>query len=234
MTGEADVSRSSGARQTVAMTLAQLLVLQTHDSTIDRLQYQRANLPEFAALATLADEEAYLLAQRVDVATRRDELARDQKRLEDEAASITSRIDVENERLYSGAVSGHKDLIALQHEVEVLGMRRGEAEDQILELMELAEPLDEQLAGFDRKLADVAQRRAAVTASVDESQSTFDREIAVEQESRVAAAAGIDLALIQLYESDRVARGGVAICRLVDTRSRSPSPVSPKRPSRSS
>ena len=92
------------------MTLAQLLVVQEHDSAIDRLVHSRANLPEFTALAQLDDEQAHLDAERAKVAEQRHQVEREQKRHEDEAALITDRIDQENERLYSGSVTAHKDL----------------------------------------------------------------------------------------------------------------------------
>ncbi len=40
---------------TTPMTLAQLLVVQTHDSAIDRLVHSRTTLPEFAVLKMLDD-----------------------------------------------------------------------------------------------------------------------------------------------------------------------------------
>lgn len=198
------------------MTLAQLLVVQNHDSTIDRLLHSRTTLPEFAVLAMLDDEQAHLDAERAKVADERHQIAREQKRLEDEAAIITDRIDLENERLYNGSVTAHKDLQALQHEVQTLGARRSDIEDQILEAMEQGDPLDTTLAAFDEKLASVEARRVEATESLAASQAEIDAEVVVQRDQRAEAVREVEPALVQIYEAARAALGGVGICRLID------------------
>lgn len=198
------------------MSLAQLLVVQAHDSAIDRLAHNRANLPEFQALAAIDEEQAHLDAERAAVAEARHKVEREQKRLEDEAALITERIDRENVRLYDGSVTAHKDLQAIQAEVATLGTRRTEIEDHVIEAMEQGEPLDVSLADFDRKLADVDARRAQATASLAESQAAIDAESASEVEQRSAAAEQVSADLLAQYETSRKDCGGVGVCRLLD------------------
>jgi predicted nucleic acid-binding Zn-ribbon protein len=198
------------------MSLAQLLVVQAHDSAIDRLAHNRDNLPEFQALASIDEEQAHLETERAAVAEERHKVEREQKRLEDEAGLITERIDRENLRLYDGTVTAHKDLQAIQAEVATLGTRRAEIEDHVLEAMEQGEPLDASLAAFDRKLADVDARRAQATASLAESQAAIDAESSSETEQRVAAAEQVDAELLAHYETSRKNCGGVGVCRLLD------------------
>lgn len=198
------------------MTLAQLLVVQEHDSNIDRLAHSRTTLPEFAVLATLDDEQQHLDSRRAVVADERHALAREQKRLEDEAALVTERIDRETARLYDGTVTAHKDLQAMQEELATLGRRRDEIEDHVLEAMEQGEPLDEALGEFDDKLADVQRRRDETNASLASSQAEIDDEIAVERRRRGEAVAEVQPALVEAYEGSRRAHGGVGICRLID------------------
>ncbi|MFT4989844.1 MAG: hypothetical protein ACI9BK_002622, partial [Acidimicrobiales bacterium] len=90
------------------MTLAQLLVVQDHDSAIDRLTHSLTILPEFSVLTMLDDEQSYLETERAVVAEQRHEIEREEKRFEDEAAIVTSRINKENLRLYDGSVTAHK------------------------------------------------------------------------------------------------------------------------------
>ena len=198
------------------MTLAQLLVVQEHDSAIDRLTHARANLPEFQALATLDDEQAHLETERAAVADQRHQVARNQKRHEDEAALITDRIDKENERLYSGTVTAHKDLKAIQDELVTLGNRRDEIEDHVIEAMEAGEPLDATLADFDTKLADVETRRGLVTKSLEESQTKIDGELEEQREHRAQAVVDVEADLLAEYERSRASCGGLGICRLID------------------
>ena len=196
------------------MTLAQLLVVQAHDSAIDRLRHQRTTLPEFQALADCDEERTHLETQRAEVDERRHALAREQKRHEDEVAIIVDRRDKENERLYSGAVTAHKDLQAIQAELAVLAERQEGIEDQVLELMESIEPIDAELADFDAKLADVADRKANVEASLADSQAAIDAEIETETSARSEAIDGVDQALVTEYERCRADLGGVGIARL--------------------
>lgn len=198
------------------MTLAQLLVVQAHDSAIDRLAHSRENLPEFQALAALDDEQAHVEAQRAAIAEERHNVGREQKRLEDDAALITERIDRENLRLYDGSVTAHKDLQAIQAEVATLSDRRSEIEDGVLEAMEQGEPLDAALAEFDRKLADIDARRAQATASLAESQAAIDADSQSERNQRDEAAEQVTDDLLAQYETSRKNCGGVGVCRLLD------------------
>lgn len=196
------------------MTLAQLLVVQEHDSAIDRLTYRLANLPEQKALAECDDEKTHLDGVRAEVAERRHELTRTQKRLEDDVATIEARRDKENVLLYSGNVTAHKELKALQDELAVLATRQEGVEDEILEVMELAEPVDAELAVVDAQLASVAERRAALEEQMAEAQLAIGSETASEQAARVAAVEGIDADLLAEYERRRLDLGGVGIAVL--------------------
>lgn len=196
------------------MTLAQLLVVQAHDSAIDRLRHQRTTLPEFQALADCDEERDHLDAQRAEIAERRHALAREQKRHEDEVAIIEDRREKENERLYSGTVTAHKDLQAIQAELAVLAERQEGIEDQVLELMESIEPVDAELAAVDAKLADVAERRGKVEESLADSQAAIDTEIDTETAARQTAVGEVSDDLVAEYERCRTDLGGVGIARL--------------------
>ncbi|MEM7094327.1 MAG: C4-type zinc ribbon domain-containing protein [Actinomycetota bacterium] len=196
------------------MTLAQLLVLQAHDSAMDRLRHQRAQLPELQAIADCDDEAAHLHEHRAVLEEQRHALSREQKRHEDEVAIIEDRRASENDRLYSGTVTAHKDLQAIQAELDVLAQRQEAIEDQVLELMEQAEPLDEGLASFDTRLAQVAERRLGIETQLAESEAAIDAEISSEQDDRERAASEVDAGLLGAYERTRADLGGIAVGRL--------------------
>lgn len=196
------------------MTLEQLLVVQVHDSAIDQLTHRRANLPEMQAIADCDDERTHLEQARAKVAEGRHEIGRQQKRLEDEVALIEDRRTSENDRLYSGSVTAHKDLQAIQDELDVLADRQGNLEEQVLELMEAAEPIDAQLADFDAKLDAVAARRTVIEGQLAESQAAIDAEIADERTARSAALDGVSDELVAEYERVRSTSAGVGVARL--------------------
>ena len=198
------------------MTLEQLLVVQAHDSAVDRLTHSRANLAEFQVLAGLDDEQAHVESARAAVSDQRHEVSREQKRHEDDAALVTDRIDKENERLYSGSVTAHKDLQAIQHELVTLAERRDDIEDRVLEAMEAGEPLDAQLLELDQKLAGIEERRQQATESLGASQASIDAEIEAETQQRAEAVAAVAPDLVSTYEASRASCGGVGVCKLVD------------------
>ena len=68
--------------------LAQLLVVQEHDSAADHLRHRRATLAERAVLRSAETEVAALSPQLADARARRDEVVREVKRLDDESAAV--------------------------------------------------------------------------------------------------------------------------------------------------
>jgi predicted nucleic acid-binding Zn-ribbon protein len=198
------------------MTLAQLLVVQDHDSAIDRLTHSLTILPEFSVLTMLDDEQSYLETERAGVAEQRHEIEREEKRFEDEAAIVTSRINKENLRLYDGSVTAHKELQTIQDELVTLNRRRAEIEDHVLEAMEHGEPLDTSLGALDDNLISVEQRREQATESLEASQTTIRAEVESQQAQRSEAITKVDPELVSTYEQSRSDCGGVGICRLID------------------
>jgi len=191
-----------------------LLVVQGHDTNLDQLRHRLATLDE----RTTRDEAtARLDAVRAEAATvgaERDELARRLKRIEDEVASIDDKRKQHDARLYGGTVTNARELQDLQEEVDSLGRRITQLEDEELELMEQLEPLDERLAALaaDEATAGAALDAAelALTAAEAEIGAALDAEAARRDE----AGAGVDAALLAHYETLRAGGGGVGIARL--------------------
>lgn len=198
-----------------ANALKRLLVVQDHDRTLDALRHQREHLPQFAELDQLEAQRAAVDEESADVRGARHELERTQKRLEDEVAMIEARIADEDAKLYSGDVTAIKDLQALQDEIASLKSRQDGVEDQIIEVMEQAEPLDQQLAAFDERHQSIAQQREATQTTIAQEQERIDGEIAAEQQARTDAAADIADELVAEYDRIRSRPGAVGVARLV-------------------
>jgi predicted nucleic acid-binding Zn-ribbon protein len=99
-----------------------------------------------------------------------------------------------------------------------LSRRQRQLEDQELELMEQAEPLDAELVTFaaDRvKLDDLAM---SLMARIAEDEVTIDAELADVVAKRAEAVDGIPAELLSEYESLRGALGGIGVARLVGNR----------------
>ena len=108
--------------------------------------------------------------QRIEVLTR-------QKRLEDEAAIIQAKADVDDNRLYSGEITGLRDLQALQDEIKGLRSRQGALEERAIEALIEAEEFSEQADSLE------AQRIAS-----DERVTVLEAELAAAEAARRPAA----------------------------------------------
>ena len=198
--------------------LDDLLLVQEHDTAVDRLRHRRATLPERAELATLEDELAILERRRSEVGAQRDDVARRQNRLEDDLALVEAKIGEIEGRLYSGAVTVPRELQAMQGEVEALRRRRSTLEDLVLEAMTEREPLDDELASLDAERDQRDVSAARLRAAIAETEAAIEGELAAEGSAREEVAARHPPDLAALYEQLRAKLGGVGAARLVNGR----------------
>jgi predicted nucleic acid-binding Zn-ribbon protein len=196
-------------------SLQRLLAVQDNDRDIDALVHRRLTLPQFEDLEQLGAERQALEGEAELVQGDRHELERAQKRLEDEVAMLEDRTAQENAKLYGGDVTGMKDLQALQDEISGLKERQRLVEDQILEVMETAEPFDTQLAVFATKMSALDQRADELRASIDQEQDAIDAEKADTEGRRAEVAGGLSAELIEDYDNLRSQPGRVGVARLV-------------------
>ena len=192
-----------------------LLAVQAHDTRVDQLSHRLANLPERVRLAALADEVAEVDRQIATVDQRRGELSRSQQRLEDEIASLSERANQAEKQLYSGAVSNPRELQALQDDIASIRRRIGQIEDDELEIMELTEPVDAQLATLDAQREALDADTRSVEAALAETSTALEAERAEVLAERDAAAADVPSDLWPEYDRLRAQFGGIAIARLV-------------------
>ncbi|MBV8559155.1 MAG: hypothetical protein JO050_00180 [Acidimicrobiia bacterium] len=198
--------------------LEDLLVVQEHDSAVDRLRHRLDTLPAKTQLAEIEQQQAALEKTMAEVGGRRDEVVRRQQRHEDELASVEAKITDVEKRLYSGAVSAPRELQAMEADVGSLKRHRSDVEDRVLDAMQDREPLDAELTVLEQRRqalgSDGDQLRQAIAAQTAE----IDAELTTELEARRAAAAGIPDGLLSQYERLRATQGGVGAARLVNGR----------------
>ncbi len=198
--------------------LDDLLQVQDHDTAADRLRHRRANLPEMAQLATVADRLSALEASLATVTGRRDEVARREKRLDDEVAAVTTKAAEVSRVLYSGSVAAVRELQAMESEIESLKRRRTTLEDELLDVMEEREPLEAEIAELERERARLDAEAARLRAVVAEAQAALDAELEAELDARSRATAGLPPDLVSLYEQLRARSDGIGAARLVNGR----------------
>ncbi len=191
-----------------------LLSVQDHDTRIDQLRHRFETLPERAEL--VAGEQACreVDSQREAVQVSRLELQRNLKRNEDELAVLEDRIKRENDRLYSGEVTGTRELLTLQEEVDGFRSRRSDMENDALELMEAIEEIDAEVEALAASAVAADAGVADTREQLAEAEVVVQAEIEQERAARSTEVAEIPEAALASYEGLRARMGGVAVARL--------------------
>ena len=189
-----------------------LLDLQALDSKIvkiDRAVKVLAADPEIiAAGETVADAEA----ARREVA---EESAAAQHALTDiehQAEKVQTRIEKDRAQIEAGRGTA-RDMMALQHEIDSLTLKRGELETTELELMETAEEVAGRLVGVTASADGTAGQLAQLERARDEKAGELAAERATLVTERTELAGRIDPTLVGMYEK-RLAQRGIGAARL--------------------
>jgi len=198
----------------MSSSLARLLDLQELDIAIDQLRHRRANLPQRAELKRLAAATIDAAKTIQPVIDERSALARQEKRLEDDAATVNDKATSENKRLYSGSITSPRELQAIHEEIESLKRRQRDLEDHALDLMVQIEPLDTTIADSERGQRERDAQVEAITDQLTIAEAEIDAEVDSYAEKRAAVVAEVDPAVVVQYESLRKEFGGVAVARL--------------------
>lgn len=185
-----------------------LLDLQAADTAVSQLAHRRANLPEIAALAASAEQTERLRGEALELTTRLDDVAADQRRLENDVDAVQARAKRDDQRLTAGGIPG-KELEGLQHEITSLARRQSTLEDELLEIMEQREGIEAELAQIAAKQAAAEADRGELTAKRDASFAEIDAAAAQQSAQRAAVAEELPADLLALYDKVRAASGGV-------------------------
>lgn len=199
----------------VTNPLDRLLEVQGHDTRLDQLRHQLATLPAREERDAAAGRLAALDADLEAVRTRRAELGREQKRLEDEIALVADRRSHEEATLYGGTVTNARALQDLQEEIDALGRRITVLEDQDLEIMEQLEPVDARLAELDTARATTVTELEVAERALTAAEAELGVLVDAEADARASAVVGIPDDLLAEYEKLRSGRGGIGVARLV-------------------
>lgn len=188
-------------------------MVQEQDTTIDQLEHRIANLPERERVIELEAELVTLASETDEISEQRHVLEREQKRLEDEVALLEDKIERENAKLYSGEVTGVKELQALQDEIASLKRRQAELEDEVIVIMEEAEPVDEALSELATKKSGLDGQVAAVQKQITIIEAEIGADLDTARSAREGLASDVPADLLDTYASIRADTGGVGVAR---------------------
>lgn len=196
-------------------SLADLLDLQSVDLEIDRLLHERESLPQLDAYK--ATHEALAKAstrlEQAQAALRESNLAVDKTNGELEIAE--EKIGREQMRLYAGGLSA-RDADYMRREVEMLTRKKGEMEEEVLELMERSEEQEAEVEAASGEVASLAEKKDELEAAIAEAWKSIDARLATKEERKTVIVPLIDEDVVELYEDLRKAKGGVGVGRLAD------------------
>ena len=196
-------------------SLADLLDLQAVDLEIDRLLHDRESLPELAdyrsAHERLAEASARL--QALQATLKETALAVDRTNGELEIAE--EKIDREQMRLFAGGLSA-RDADYMRREVEMLTRKKGEMEEEVLELMEKAELQEAEVDALSEEVNNLSADKARLESVIAEAWKGIDARLAGKEQRKSDIVPLIDESLLDLYEELRKAKGGVGVGRLAD------------------
>ena len=199
-------------------SLDDLLAVQLLDTRIDQLRHQRAHLPPRAALRSLATELDAAQSLVDEAAARLKALRSSQKEAEDHASLLEDKATAVDRTLYDGSVTAHKELESLQAEIRQLKEHQAEFEDQALELMEQAEPVEAERDERQRSVDTLVARREELEAELAVGEAELDVQLDALVAERTAAIAPVPADLVSLYDALRERLGGVAVAKLAGAR----------------
>jgi predicted nucleic acid-binding Zn-ribbon protein len=190
-----------------------LLDLQAADTELAQLAHRREHLPELAALAASDEQAGRLRSDVLELQAQLDDVADDQRRLENEVDTVQTRAKRDNERLTAGGLPA-KDLEGLQHEITTLARRQSTLEDDLLEVMERRETLDAEQATLTRRQDALTAERADLEAKRDATFVEIDAAAERRKAERAVIVAEIPADLLALYDKIRASSGGVGAAML--------------------
>ena len=135
------------------------------------------------------------------------ELNRQQRSLELEIDSLTSKLTTAEEELYSGKIRNPKELTNLQHEIDMLKAKRNQMEDKALEIMNQVELTSENIATTDSELKALETEWQSQQQQLSAKMEEFKTILSNLKHKRQLLTADIDPQLIEVYHEVKKRRG---------------------------
>lgn len=190
-----------------------LRAVQTVDEKIQRARNAIAGLDTGVALADTyraADIEAKTLRAAATKAQA------EQHDAEMRLQSIEAKRAQTEKTLFSGTVTGPRELENLQKEIDMLKRQQSDNEERVLLAMDTASEAAEAAEKAEAVVAGLARKYRAVRAAYKERHAALSTEIAADEQERAKAAKPVPAPLLARYDSIRVKKGAIGAADLLD------------------
>lgn len=193
-------------------SLGDLLDLQEIDLDIDRLLERRRSLPELEryqqAHTSHIELAGELEGMRADLKRLELELDKSEGQLE----MLESKLREHETRLFAGGMSA-RETEFMRLEVQSLRAQQEALEERLLTRMEELDPAREAVAGLEARVAGLAAEKGELEEVIKREWAKIDAELARREERKREALAPIPSDLVEMYESLRRIKEGVAVGR---------------------
>lgn len=196
-------------------SLEALLEVQGVDSEIDRLLARRSGLAQLADYKKAHSMVASLDGELEEAGSELRQIALALDRAEGEMAMDEEKLEREERRLYAGGLSA-RDATHLRDEVEMLRTRISAREDEVLALMEQRERGEARVEALEGRRSEAAAEKDRLDAEIKQEWGVIDAEVVTLRGDKEGRVASVDPELLELYESLRPGKEGVAVAVLVD------------------
>lgn len=190
-----------------------LFRLQQIDSQMDSARARLESIRQTLANDAELQEALSHVASAVNV---QNEAEKKQRAIEAEAQSQRIKIEQAESSLYGGAVHNPKELQDLQRDVASLKKHLSTLEDQVLEAMLANEAAASSVIEAKAAVAQIESRRGEQTRNLTLEQADLLRLLERFESERKAALTPLDGASLDLYDSLRRDRRGMAVTTLGD------------------
>lgn len=193
--------------------LADLLDVQELDLEIDRLLHRRSSLPELERYR-LTQQQIEDLEARIETASEElRQVERDTDKAEGELEMLEIKLQEHETRLFAGNMSA-RETEHMRLEVQSLRGQKGASEERVLGLLDRLDPARGDLTKIEAERDVLQKEKEELEAAITQEWRTIDAELARKEERKREALAPVPSDLVELYETLRGSKEGVAIGRL--------------------
>ena len=196
-------------------SLVDLLDLQAVDLQIDRFLHRRQSLPELEQFRVAHARTEQIAARLAEISEEFKQISLKEDKAEGELELLEQKVHQKEQRLFAGGLSA-RDTDNMRLEVESLRSRESSMEDEVLVLLDRREVLEAEVGAIQVELDSARLEEQRLEAIVGEEWKKLDAEIAKQEVRKRDIVPLIDPDLLELYETLRQHKEGVAVGRLVD------------------
>ena len=193
--------------------LYDLVGLQAVDLEIDRVQRQKATLPELQELRGLVEQKKTVESEHGETSDELRTMDLEFDRANGELQIMEQRLEISEKKLFGGGMSS-KETENRRLEVESLRMRIEQQESDALDLMERREETASRMEELSTRLAEIRRGESDVGGVVRQAWEVMDAELARLQAERGVLIRPVPAEVMTMYENLRKDKGGVAAGRL--------------------